>query len=152
MSLMGSLTNDNKISYTPHSRLFYCRGKDGEPNLEMKKMFEVIVASRLPDAHFFHLMNQFSPRQSSRPPGVTRIEQNIPVCEALGMTPMNGANDLRYPPFKIRLGNATIVRTRLEDIPERAALSIIHDEIQMSRSLEGAEEMWSPWRVGFDSL
>ena len=64
--------------------------------------------------------------------------------ETLRMTPMDRTNDLRRPPTQIALQYLAIMRARLEDVPERASFDVVHDQIQMSRSLECAQEMWSP--------
>lgn len=64
------------------------------------------------------------------------------------MTPVDRTDDLRGPPPEIGLEDLAIVWTRLEDVPESASLSVVHDQIQMSGHLIRGQQMRRPWRVG----
>lgn len=60
----------------------------------------------------------------------------LPVHEALGVAPVDGAHYLRRPPAEVGLENLAVVRAGLEHVPESAALGIVHDEVEVGRRLE----------------
>lgn len=74
--------------------------------------------------------------------------EDPPVDETLRVTPVHGADDLRCPPRHVFLRDPAIERARLEDVPEGAALGVLHDEAEVRRRLERTEEMRRPHRRG----
>lgn len=56
--------------------------------------------------------------------------------EALRVAPVDSADDLRRPPAQVRFENFAIVWAGFEHVPERAALGVVHDEIEVRRCLE----------------
>lgn len=66
------------------------------------------------------------------------------------MTPRDGADDLWKPPMQIVFADA-LEGVRLEDVPESAALRVVHDEVEVRAGLESAQEVWSPDGAGTKS-
>jgi hypothetical protein len=72
------------------------------------------------------------------------------MYKALRVTPRNGTDDLWKPPMQIVFANA-LEGVRLEDVPESAALCVVHNEVEMRPGLESTQEMWRPDRAGTKS-
>lgn len=72
--------------------------------------------------------------------------------KSLGMAPMNCTNDLRGPPHEVGFRDSSVMGAGFQHIPKRATFSIIHNKIQVGGSLESAEEVWGPLRIGPNCL
>ena len=64
--------------------------------------------------------------------------------ESLRVAPVDRADDLWRPPGNVVLEYATLVRAGFQDVPERTALCVVHDEVQVRRGLECTEQVWGP--------
>ena len=71
----------------------------------------------------------------------------MPMYEALRVAPRDGTDDLWKPPMQVVFANA-LERIRLEDVPESTALCVVHNDVEVRASLEGAQEMWGPDGAG----
>jgi hypothetical protein len=47
----------------------------------------------------------------------------------------------------MRFGNSAVIWAGLKEVPESAALCVVHDKVEMCRCLEGAEQVRRPWRI-----
>ena len=69
------------------------------------------------------------------------------MYKPLRVTPANGADYLRCPPFQVWFRNLSLWR-RFDDVPQGPAVCILHHELQGSLRLERTQEMWSPRGIG----
>ena len=88
-----------------------------------------------------------APASIAKSHATRKMKQNPPVRNPMRVTPLNGTDGLRHPPREIGLWNRCAFAKGFDDVPERTAVVIRHDEHQLVRCLESGQEVWYPFRL-----